>query len=45
MVPVKVIGFKGMMAGVEADRLKAGMKVVTKGNERIREGQAVEIIR
>jgi len=44
MLPVKVRGFKGSLAGVAGARLKAGMKIVIKGNERLRPGQAVVII-
>jgi RND family efflux transporter MFP subunit len=43
MIPVEVVGYKGMSAGIRADGLKEGMKVVIKGNERLREGQPVEI--
>jgi len=41
MIPVKVTGYAGMMAGVNANGLKEGMKVVVKGNERLRDGQSV----
>ncbi|WP_319761535.1 efflux RND transporter periplasmic adaptor subunit [Maridesulfovibrio sp.] len=41
--PVKVVGFKGMNAGVRGQGLKAGMDIVTKGNERLRPGQPVII--
>lgn len=43
MVPVKVISYQGMTAGVRADGLHEGMKVVIKGNERLRDGQTVAI--
>jgi hypothetical protein len=43
MVPVNITGYKGMTAGVQAEGLKEGMKVVIKGNERLRDGQAVQI--
>lgn len=43
MVPVHVIGYKGMTAGVQAGGLKEGMQAVIKGNERLRDGQAVQI--
>ena len=43
MVKVKVLSYMGLSAGVEADELKEGMKVVTKGNERIMDGQSVQI--
>ncbi len=41
MIPVKVVGYKRMKAGIHAEGLKKGMKVVVKGNERLRDGQAV----
>ncbi|NOS35040.1 MAG: efflux RND transporter periplasmic adaptor subunit, partial [Deltaproteobacteria bacterium] len=41
MVPVKVVGYEGMTAVVAAEGLKEGMKVVVKGNERLRDGQAI----
>ncbi len=43
MIPVKVIGYKGMKAGIQANGLKEGIKVVVKGNERLRDGQIVKI--
>lgn len=43
IIPVRVIGYKGMTAGIYADGLTEGMKVVVKGNERLRDGQMVEI--
>lgn len=43
MIPVSVSGYKGMSAGVHGEGLKEGMKVVIKGNERLRPGQAVMI--
>jgi RND family efflux transporter MFP subunit len=41
MVPVKVIGYSGLDAGVESNELKAGMLVVVEGNERLNDQQAV----
>jgi RND family efflux transporter MFP subunit len=41
MIPVKVIGYEETMAGVNARGLEEGMKVVVKGNERLRDGQPV----
>ncbi len=41
MIPVKVIGYSGLDAGVESNELKAGMLVVVEGNERLRDEQAV----
>ena len=44
MIPVKVTGYDGMMAWVDSDVLHEGMKVVIKGNERLRDGQPVDIV-
>lgn len=44
MIPVKVIGYEGMTVGIHAEGLEEGMEVVVKGNERLRDGQPVEII-
>ena len=41
MLPVQVIGFEGLDAGVTSPGLKEGMLVVVDGNERLRDGQAV----
>lgn len=43
MVPVRVFGYKGMTAGIQAEGLEAGMKVIVKGNERLRPGQDVVV--
>ena len=43
MVTVSVSGYKGMTAGIQAEGLEAGMKVVVKGNERLRPGQDVMV--
>ncbi|MGW8272217.1 MAG: efflux RND transporter periplasmic adaptor subunit [Thermodesulfovibrionales bacterium] len=43
MVPVEVVGFEGLTAGIAAEGIQEGMKVVTKGNERLREGQALMV--
>ena len=45
MIPVQVTGYDGMMAWVDSDTLRDGMEVVIKGNERLRDGQPVEILR
>lgn len=45
-VPVRVLGYKGTMAGVEPlmpGGLNEGDKVVVKGNERLRDGQGVAV--
>jgi membrane fusion protein (multidrug efflux system) len=41
MLPVQVIGYDGLDAGIEAVGLTEGMFVVVEGNERLRDGQAV----
>lgn len=43
LLPVTVLGYEGDWAGVEADGLQAGMQIVVKGQERLREGQAVQV--
>jgi RND family efflux transporter MFP subunit len=43
MVPVQVTGYEGKMAGVEGPGLQEGIKVVIKGNERLRDGQPVRV--
>lgn len=45
MIPVNVIGYSGLDAGVESNELKAGMLVVVGGNERLGDQQAVVIQR
>jgi RND family efflux transporter MFP subunit len=44
MIPVKVIGYSGRSVGVESPGLSEGMKVVVKGNERLRDGQPVNVM-
>jgi len=41
MLPIQVIGFEGLDAGVTASGLKEGMLVVVDGNERLRDGQTI----
>jgi RND family efflux transporter MFP subunit len=41
MLPVEIIGFEGLDAGVASPGLTEGMFVVVEGNERLRDGQAV----
>jgi len=41
MIPVHVVGYSGLDAGVEARGLNEGMLVVIEGNERLRDEQAV----
>jgi len=45
LIPVKVIGYQGNWVGVEAERLAEKMNVAIKGNERLRDGQAVTIMK
>lgn len=44
MLPVKVIGYEGLNAGIASERISKGMSIVVKGNERLREGQPLMII-
>jgi RND family efflux transporter MFP subunit len=44
MIPVSVIGYQDLIAGIEGQGLAEGMQVVVKGNERLRNGQRVSII-
>lgn len=43
MIPVEVVGYESATIGVSAEGLKEGMKVVVKGNERLKDGQDVLI--
>ena len=43
MVPVQVTGYDGMYVGITGPGLENGDTVIVKGNERVREGQAVMI--
>jgi len=43
LLPVTVLGYEGDRAGVEADGLQVGMQIVVKGQERLREGQPVQV--
>jgi RND family efflux transporter MFP subunit len=44
MIPVEVIGYQGLTAGVQSPDLAEDMQVVVKGNERLRDGQMVSIV-
>jgi multidrug efflux pump subunit AcrA (membrane-fusion protein) len=44
MIPVDVVGYQELVAGVESDALAEGMQVVVKGNERLRAGQMVSLV-
>ncbi len=41
MIPVLISGYQGGQAAVSGPDLGEGMQVVVKGNERIRDGQAI----
>ncbi|UCE79694.1 MAG: efflux RND transporter periplasmic adaptor subunit [Nitrospiraceae bacterium] len=43
MIPVNVIGYQGVTVGLLAEGITEAMKVVVKGNERLRDGQEVTI--
>lgn len=43
MTPVRIEGYAGMNAGIAADGLAEGMKVIIKGHERLRPGQPVMV--
>ena len=43
-IPVRVIGYQGLIAGVEGAGLAEGVQVVVKGNERLRNGQMVSTL-
>jgi multidrug efflux pump subunit AcrA (membrane-fusion protein) len=43
MVPIQVLGYYGLMVGVAGPGLSAGMNVVVKGNERLRNGQPLMV--
>ncbi len=44
MIPVEVIGYQDLTAGVQSADLAEGMQVVVKGNERLRDGQMVSVL-
>ena len=41
MRPVNILGYDGLIVGVETPGLKEGMLVVVDGNERLKNGQSV----
>lgn len=43
-IPVTVLGYQGLDVGVQGEGLKPGMQIVIKGNERISNGQPLEIL-
>ena len=45
IIPTQVVGYKGMKVGINAKNISKGMKVVVKGNERLRDGQPVKIVK
>jgi RND family efflux transporter MFP subunit len=45
IISTQVMGYKGMKVGINAQNILEGMKVVVNGNERLRDGQPVTIIK
>lgn len=45
LIPVSVVGYDALKAGVAGEGLAEGMQVVVKGNERLRDGQEVAFSR
>lgn len=45
MLPVNIIGYEGLNAGIEGRGLEEGMYVAVDGNERLRDGQMVSVKR
>jgi RND family efflux transporter MFP subunit len=45
VLPVNIVGYEGLNAGIEGRGLEAGMLVVVDGNERLRDGQMVSVKR
>jgi membrane fusion protein, multidrug efflux system len=45
IILTQVVGYKGMKVGINARNISEGMKVVVKGNERLRNEQLVYIIK
>ncbi|MDT8418878.1 MAG: efflux RND transporter periplasmic adaptor subunit [Desulfuromonadales bacterium] len=43
MIPVTILGYRGLQVAVDGEGLTAGQQVVVKGNERIRDGQVVRL--
>jgi RND family efflux transporter MFP subunit len=44
VTPVDIVGYSGLKVGIRSDRITPGMQIVVKGNERLRNGQPVNII-
>jgi membrane fusion protein (multidrug efflux system) len=45
VIPTKVTGYQGTNAGINSQDIVEGMHVIVKGNERLRDGQPVNILR
>jgi len=43
MVPVQIRGYQGMQVAIDGEGLEDNQQVVVKGNERIRDGQAIRL--
>ncbi len=45
LIPIKIIGYQGTKVGINSKNISEGMKVVVKGNERLRDGQSLNILK
>ena len=45
MIPVRIIGYDGLWAGIQSDAMKSGSLVVIKGNERLQNGQPLHTVK
>ncbi len=45
IIPTSVIGYRETRAGINSQHISEGMRVVVKGNERLRDGQPVNILK
>lgn len=44
LIPIKIIGYQGTKVGVNSKNISEGMNVVVKGNERLSNGQSLNIL-
>ncbi|MCK9273478.1 MAG: efflux RND transporter periplasmic adaptor subunit [Syntrophales bacterium] len=44
LIKVDVVGYENMYAGIKGNRIKESLKVVVKGNERLRDGDPVNVL-
>jgi RND family efflux transporter MFP subunit len=45
VIPIKIIGYQGTKVGVNSKNISEGMNVVVKGNERLLDGQSLNILK